>query len=519
MDTKDKKIINGLTDDQVAHIRIKAKSNPFFLADWVLGYNKLSTSLHAELCRWLIETNNEQYREILLPRSHYKSTVCTITDSIQIALTDDLKNQPYPRNLGPDARILIAHETQESASRFLESITRHFTGNEKLKALFPELRVDPNVQRVNKKELDLPRSKVWSEPTFDTVGVGGKSQGKHFNFIKCDDIYGAAARDSETERKTTVSWVNNLQSLLVTPKSDHIDFIGTRWAFDDIYAHVQKTYGSRLFRYVRSCEELVPVIEDGKIVKRRMPIFPEEFTPESLQILKKDRIVWNAQYANNPAEGSAAFDPNHLRYYNLVGTNRVRTLELKPEEDRIDELDKVILIDPATVGESGFIVTGSNKKNKVYVLEATKKDWKPPELIEYIFLSVMRWKPRIVAIEEVLFSQLFQFWLAREMQVRGIRFKIVPVKTRQKHKETRILGLSNYFTNSQVYFGEGMADLIEEYMQFGAQSVDQMHLLDALSYGPELWRAAIDEKKLDLWKKTEMQLLEGRDPSTGYSTI
>lgn len=510
-----KQIEDQFSDDEIKHLRFLAKTDLFFLCHWVLGYNKLSKNLHGELCKWMQSTWNDLYREILLPRSHYKTTVGTIGDSIQIALPDDQGNQPYPRNLGPDCRILLCHEVAGSAERFLFSITQHFTSNERLLSLFPECRPDLRLQKVNKHELELPRTKIWSEPTFDTMGVGGKSQGKHYNYIKADDLYGASARDSKVERESTINWVDNMQSFLVTPKSDHIDFIGTRWAFDDVYAHVEKTYGNKLQRYIRSCEEKFPVIgEDGRIQNKILPIFPEEFTPDSLAILKKNRVVWNAQYANNPSEGSAEFDPNYIRYYYWDSPKSVKSND-RLISAKLGELDKIFLIDPATVGDSGFIVTGANKTNKVFILDAIKHNWKPPEFVEFLFKQVTKWNPRVVVIEEVLFSQLYQFWIAREMQMRNIKFKIVPAKTRGKFKNERIRGLSNYFAAGQIYFNEGQRDLIEEYHQFGASS--DIHLLDALAYGPEFWKAGVDEAKIKQNDDAVKKWMAGRDPVTGYN--
>lgn len=503
---------SGFTSDEVKHLRRKAKTNLFFLASGVLGYTKLA-QLHLDLCKWIKATNARKYREILLPRSHYKSTVLTISDSIQIVLPDDLGNQPYPRNLGTSARLLISHETSEAAARFLHSITSHFTSNPVLMGLFPETVPNPREHRINKLELELPRESIWSEPTIDTVGVAGKSQGRHYNYIKCDDIYGAAARDSKAERESTILWVDNLQSLLISPKRDHIDFIGTRWAHDDVYAHIQKQYGDQLVRYVRSCEEYDPKS------KTKKPIFPEEFQPEDLEILKKNRIVWNAQYVNNPYEGGSKFEPGWLRFYNWHGRKIVVfTGNDSADTKEIDtgDLDKIMLIDPAMVGLAGLIVTGTDPRLNVYCLEAKKQEWNPPELVEEIFQQVIRWQPRLVAIEEVLFSGLFQHWLKREMSVRGIYFKLVPVKTRGKQKEARVLGLSNYFAAGQIFFNNSQKDLIDEFYDFGA--TENYHLLDALAYGPELWKVGVNTKKLDSLREAEEKLLSARDKITGYGS-
>jgi hypothetical protein len=108
-------------------------------------------------------------------------------------------------------------------------------------------------------------------------------------------------------------------------------------------------------------------------------------------------------------------------------------------------------------------------------------------------------------------------WLPREMQLRNVRFNVVPVKTNSKKKEVRIRGLSNYFQAGQIYFFENQHDLIEEFDRFGA--TEDIHLLDALAYGPEIWRPALNKQKWEDYKKAEEEYLKAHDPVTGYSEI
>lgn len=504
--------MKAFTSDQILHMRNKAKNNVWWLAYSVLGYNLVDSRLHKDFSGWLHQHDDDQYRCILLPRSHLKSTIATISDTIRIVLTDDMGTSPYPRNLGPNARVLIGHEIHDSAAVFLNSITDHFMINPLLMGLFPELVPDARKQRINKHELELPRQKIWSEPTIDTVGVGGRRQGRHYNYIKLDDITGAEARDSEATNKATKLWFDNIQSFLITPKTDHIDLIGTRWAFDDIYQHAFNAYEEQMIKYIRSCLEKDP--SSGELA----PIFPEQFTLESIRILMKNRIVWNANYANNPSEGGTHFKPEWKRYYRWVSPTQIVSGEgadLQLWDTR--DLDRIILVDPAMSGNAGYIITGTDKKNNIICLKAKKHTWSPPEFVEELFQDVVRWNPRIVVIEDVLFSGLYQHWLATEMNVRGIKFKVEPCKTRQQQKEARVLGLSNYFSARQIYFNQGQTDLIEEFDQFGA--TDDYHILDALAQGPKYWRAPLDRKRLEGYKETEQQWLQQQDPNTGYSTM
>lgn len=506
----DKKI-NGLTSDQIRALRIKCKYDLFFLATGPLGYDKLSVNLHGSFCRWLERNKYEQYRIKLLPRSHFKTTVDTITDSIQLALPDDLGNALYPHNLGSNIRILLAHDVAEMAQRFLYSITQHFTINPILIGLFPELIPNPRLQRINKSELELPRQAIWSEPTFDTMGVGGRGQGRHYNKLKLDDIYGEAARDSKTEREGHIQWFDNIQAFLLTPKTDHIDISGTRWAFDDVYAHAMKTYGKQMVKYIRS---VVERDKDGVL----QPIFPEQFSLESLEILKKNKKVWNAQYINDPKEGSAAWQPEWLRFYNKVGRNLQIFTSPSPfndggsEDISFEELDRIILIDPAMKGLTGFVVTGTDRKKRNFILEATKKAFKTEELRDHLFSAVIKWQPRVVVIEEVLFSAIYEPWFRAEMKLRGLKFNIELARTRQVEKALRVHGLTKYYQDGEIYCHADQSDFIEEYNQFGA--TDDYHLHDALAYGPRFWKPGNRNYNV----KLDLPAIV-RDPITGYSEI
>lgn len=499
--------MQALTTDQYRHLRKRAKLDLFFLSTSILGYNKLSPNLHGDLCWWLMRNCKHRFKEILLPRSHYKSTIGTISHSVQCALPDDSNIAPWPECLGPDIRLLIGHETADQAAKFLVSIAGHFLSNSLLMGLFPECVPTIRKHRINKHELELPRQGIWNEATFDTMGVGGKSQGRHYDYLKLDDLIGDKARDSKAEMKSAKDWIDNIQAFFTEFTKGKMDIIGTRWAFDDLYSHLHTMYGSALLKYIRSAEER----KDG-ILK---PIFPEAFTSESFSIIKKNRKVWTAQYANDPESGATEFDKAWKKYYRWRGYNRLSIGEDENMQHfNVMELDRCILIDPAMSGKAGFIVTGSNKDDKIFILEAKKNEWRPPELVDYIFASVSRWQPRLVAIEEVLFSGLFQHWLKREMSDRGIRFNIIPVRTGGKQKEARVKGLANYFAAGSIFFNETQEDLIEEYDMFGA--TNDYHLLDALAYGPEVWVRPFGKDRWDSLHEAEQLLLANRDSETGY---
>ena len=499
-----------ITSAQVKHLRWRCKNDLFFLAG-ILGFDQLSVNLHGHFCNWLLKTRNRRFRLALLPRSHYKTTVATITDSVRIVLPDDDGTSPYPENLGTNCRVLIGHEILDQAAEFLYGISSQFLSNPWLLALFPECIPSLREQRVNKYQLELPRTQRWTEPTIGTIGVGGRSQGKHYNFLKLDDLIGAQARDSKTEMANAKSWINNIQSFFVEFTKDKLDVVGTRWAIDDLYAHVMEMYDTDLCRYIRPAEEWD---EESQTLQ---PIFPEKFTTRSFDIIKRDPIVWNSQYANNPSAYGREFQPEWKRYYEIKPGSYNKTLIVfngdSKEEIQVQDLDRCILIDPAMSGLAGIVVTGGTGP-RIFVLDAKKDTCQPADLVDYIFQLVQKWNPRVVSIEEVLFSGIFRPWIEREMRARRHFFNVVGYKTNNKQKEVRVRGLIPYYSNGAIYHHRSQADLEKEYDGFGSTS--NFHMLDALAQGPSTWSKPLTRDDRRKQEDAENSRFAEMDADTGY---
>ncbi len=524
------KKFSHLTQEQIRHLRRLCKKNNFFLCT-SLGYISLNNSYHRDsVCRWVDETKGRQYRLKLDPRGHFKSTIFTTTDCIQTALPDDDGDSPYPYSLGPDVRILIAHEIDKMAQRFLYGITQHFMTNEVLVGLFPECIPDPKKQRINQAEMQLPRNVTFNEPTFDTIGLGGRGQGRHYNKLKLDDIIGDKARDSQTEMENAILWFDNILSFYDDPSRDQLDITGTRWSLDDVYAHAMEVYGDQLAVYTRSVEEIDKDIKSPTYGKK-VPIFPERFPPKTLEILRKNKKVWLAQYMNDPQSGATEFSPDWLKFfkwgnftqkgiYNTL-SSRVRFGELSNGQYRIDkavgDLDRVIFIDPAITGDLGYVITGTDEQSNIFTLDEFGGVMTPPEMVNRLFRDVQKWQPRLVCIEEVLFSKLYEFYLQAEMKLRRIFFNVEPIKIGNKQKPIRVRGLSNFFASGKIFFHESQEGLIEEFKAFGATAT--YHRLDAMSMGIGVWRAAVSKNTLDKQREAEERLLSQMDLTTGYSAM
>ncbi len=509
---KAEKRVEGMSTEHWKMMRRRCKTDLFFLTYGVLGYTKLSENLHGHLCSWMMRNRSPRFRLLLLPRGHYKSTIWTIADSIRIILPDDEKDQPWPELLGTDCRLVIIHETIEQASKFLVPITAHITSNTLLMGLFPEIVPSPRHHRISKFELELPRTQKWPEPTIDTLGVGARGQGRHYNYIKGDDLIGDKARDSKTEMETAIEWVDNIQSFFSEFNRDKLDFTGTRWAVNDLYRHIIKQYDRAILKYIR------PAIEYNSVSKKLEPIFPEAFSMEAFEILRRNKKIWNSQYANNPEDGDSKFDKAWKRHYEMHPTGKI--IVFNGDERLVYspfELDINILFDPSEGGKGAIVVTGCHHSGRTFILEAIKKEIKHPEWCNLLFTLVRKWKPRTVAIEKVLFSAIYSTWLKSEMRIRGVRFHITDVEPHGKEKKLRVQALTNYFQAGLIYYHKSQTDFEEEYDTFG--NTEDYHILDALAYGPLIWRGTFDPKIMDSYQEVEKMMLSGMDPVTGYSSI
>lgn len=500
-----------LTSDQWKELRVLSKTNLFFLCYSILGYTKLTVNTHGPVINWMDATRSKRFRLLLLPRGFYKTTLYTVGHAIQCSLTDDTNAEPWPYCLGTDLRLALIHEKETTAAKMLSEIQNHFLANEMLMALFPECIPDPKKHTINQLQFELPRKSFWKEETFEVMGIGARSQGNHYNVLKPDDLIGKEAKDSKIIMQSAKDWVDNIQSFLTSFGSlDRIDFTGTRWAHDDLYSHIIERYGSEIEIYTRAIEE-----KDEKGDK--IPTFPEEYPLERLAILRKNRKIFSAQYLNDPDSDTTDFDTDLLRYWYWKNKESIITFDNIAEANITHytrELDKLIFVDPAMSGKLGIVVTGTDSRMRIMVLEAVKDSFSTNKLLNYVLGLALKWQVRAIIVEKVLFSGLYEPIFLSEMTKRGLRFRFVlHTVGSKKSKSERISALTQYITTGQLYINERQDDLIEEMRKFGL--TDDIHLLDALSMGPHYWRPYSPINSFE----TTQQASAIRDSVSGYTPM
>lgn len=525
-----------------------AKTNLFWLASGPLHYDRLSPNLHGHYCQWLQANEGSRFILTLLPRLHFKTTIKTISDSIRYALPDDVGDCIYPANLGPDIRILINHAVDDKAAAFLYEIAAHFTTNVDLMALFPEVVPVYRKTRANKYELELNgRPTKWKETTFTASGVTASAQGGHFNLIQPDDIIGDKERDSEAHMRRIQEWVDNIQAFFVKLAHDKIHFTGTHYGPGDIYEHIKERYGKQLKVYRRSIEEPTGQ-KDKKGNPVLKPVF-EEITTESLEILKKNPRIYATQFQNDPSSGLAKFKQEWLNKrftYETEYTISFRTTELSAgrlikrdvvKRTSIDDMAVLILHDPATTGESGTVIVGTDENKNHFVLEAHQEVWTPDQFCERVFSWVLKYNPWCVGVESVLFSSLYEPWFLAEMKVRGIYFNVMPVPAgSQLQKDARVFGLAPLLQAGQIYLANNPNSLPDAEVDNIRYTIDPVyrephllaqmkrfgvikgyHVLDSLGMLPNLAKPGMLNTDRVAARQRSIDKISNRDPRTGYS--
>lgn len=505
--------LTALDGPTVERIRSRCKSDLYFLSKSVLGRPDVNLRTHGLMCRFLVEEPANK-RLLLMPRGHLKTAVATVDDSVRLALND------------PDARILFANEIDGTATAIMNECKAHFEKNQVLKMFFPEYIharfQGPGIKWSNDGAFLPNRVLNDKTPTFMSVGVGGAITGMHFTRIKADDLIGFEAKDSPTVMERTKKWIDNLEPLLVAP-AYIMDFIGTRWTMDDIYAHIMAGF-PELAVMTRGC------IENDE------PIFPlngngsERFTMHFYDILRATKPdMFYSQYENNPQTGGRRdFQGNKVRDF-WIHNGRVCFKENGLEKSwAIAELDRVVLADPsgdksnATNGavaikkndDAGIVVAGVSPRDDVFVLESISQKYTPTQFVDRLFEICCKWRPRVIGIEQAGLSTTLHYFQLK-CKLAKTYFRAEPLRPKNRVKNDRIrTNLEPVISTDRLFISRDQRILKGQVDFF--PNIKEDAVLDCLGYYPEIalvgTKAATDKER----DKRVDDLLGQRNPITGY---
>jgi hypothetical protein len=467
---------SGLSDERTEEVRrnlrFQAQRSTYVLAKAIVGFHDLTPRLHGAMCTWIEAPTRRKLG--LVPRDHLKTSVWTIADTVRRVAAN------------PNIRILIGNETATNASHFLRRIQAVFERSTLFRWLFPELIPDTQKTKWSETEMLVPRTRDYPESTVEVIGVGGAVVSRHFNHIKLDDLVGKEASESIDVMKKTIDWYLYCESLLERP-SDPIDTYGTRWTHKDLYAWIIE-------------HELDIDFFHRKAVNEYGTLWPERFPQDELDRIRRKigSFKFSCQYQNEPFDPEhMTFDPGWLRFFEVEGwepdKNNACTLMLRvvgqPKPIRVVP---VILTDPAiseksSAARSAVVCAGLAEDERVIVLEAWADRCQPLKMIDKIFEMAERWDPMCVTVEGVAYQRALKGFIEAECARRHRWLNVREVRPGSREgKESRIRGLQPYAERGRLWIRRSTAHvLVEEFEAFPLG--DTVDVLDALSYGPQVW--------------------------------
>ena len=411
----------SLTERVRQNLKENCLKSTYFLCKVVLGYTKLNPRVHLPMCEFVDQTEEYVRRMMLMPRTHFKTTIWTIAHTIKLVCKD------------PNIRILMIADTGTNASRFMQEIQQHFEHNEVFRWVFSEI-VPENFTKArwNQYEMQVNRTLIAREPTIDAIGALGGSESRHYDWIKADDLVTEKCIRSDVEMDKVIHWSGGLESLLIAQATDHIDFVGSRKKKGDLYEHQENMYSLGMEKEeIGFCAYAIgemavftrSAIEDSKV------IFPEQITMRFLMRLRKtDPQRYHAQYANSPkGTGLNTFDIESLRQFSWGPDGQIICNHEGESvwKGSVWGLDRIILFDPSVAekkmsSQQAILVVAKGGGPLRFVIEAHIGHFLPDEAIDLIFELDKKWHPGMVSIEKRGFQGWVKYWLQDRATLMGV---------------------------------------------------------------------------------------------------
>ncbi len=470
--------IGKLNDKQLQHLvweqeRTRCMTDLYYLAKEVLGYSDMG-EIHKPVCEivqsvnpliiylsgdktWktmqeakdevrrrldvvVIPPEFEQYykkddglftRLFLLFRGAFKSTLITIAHSIQLML------------IWPDIRILIgSHKKEDGSEPFLRAIKHHFMGNKAFRELFPEYCPLPNklgqIEWGTKSEVTLPnRSTKCAHPesTIETAGISTNVTGRHYDYIKADDLVTRDSVTNETMIQNTRQQYALLNFLFDQPEYGVRDIIGTPYHFADLYNDLRKTKNV--------IKVAIPAKDD-----KNQPTFPERFTTNGIDELEESGGMttydFSCQYMLNPVPASdQTFRPEWFErlgfWYEVLPANLKKYMFVDPANKRNRRSDY-----------TAMLVIGVDEKGEMYLIDALRDKLNVEERTNVAFDKAKKHGLKKVHWESVGFQDTDRYILEKKSREFGHYLSVEPIKATVSSKEDRIRGLQPIYARGMI---------------------------------------------------------------------
>lgn len=466
-----------MTNEELAKLRYRAKTDLYWLAKDILGMDALVERVHRPICDMFVqkkpgkpiwEQDTIKERLILAPRGHFKTSLDE-ADIIQWILYD------------ANVRILIMSGKASVAEAMMTNVKGHFQTNEKLRALFPELCPPSGKEFGNLSEFICPgRTKVIKEPTVLISSGASVKAGLHFDIIKGDDMVNEInTLTKEQILKVIMLW--NYAMPLVEPYG-YLDLIGTNYDDSDLYQWCMenkpklKSYKVAAWTPKHGYKAAFKNGSVKKITEDMVELlFPERFTFEWLNNQRlANEYIFNCQYLLDPTPTDTSLFTEEMIISHTIPHGHI---------PRSGSVFQVWDTASSTNGNSDFsaCATGMyDSQGNLFVLDLVYGRWNPNELVNMIIGQCVKWRPLCIGIEEANGSRMLQPALDLHARQMNLSLYIEWQKTSpNKHKNDTIAGLQPLFKDDKLYLSAAMTretrkELLKQFVKFPKTSHDDI---------------------------------------------
>ena len=525
--------------------RIVARGGLFFLCKGLIGFPDLTRRAHLAVSLFYEDDSFATSKLIEFPKSHFKTSIGTIGKILHSFACRAIRGEDLWD------RWAIASNTKTNAMRFLRLLKSVPESNILFQTFLPELLPEFSNDDVwNREEIIFPRRGSYTDPSVDTLGVGGAATTRHYTGLAEDDMLAEEDADSPTAIRKAIELHQYYTSLLV-PGTDgtYRNLINEHsWTEYDLNRHViDKEPDTAVFSVGASRglnlkrSRLIPdyILALTRPWKDGNTIFPEKYSREELRRRreKAGARIYNAVYENDPFDPDVVdFKESWLRFYEWGRTSSgERYIRLMPHGDSpmekisLSSLNVVAAFDPAlstkrSADRSALVIHGVDPQNRIIQLAAIATRESPLPTLNNVFASIQEWNVSRCAVEDVLFQKVLLDLLEKQCQGWNVAHPDTPIypgtfegikPARGPGKDGRIRALIGAsFEEGRVYVHKSQTDFIDEYLHFPIGATKD--LLDAFAYASTLWEPGMDDEQVAAILAQEARELAMRDAVTGY---
>jgi len=438
-----------------------ARRDLFFLAYHILGYKDIDTEWHRLLCKeWVRTRTLYPNRLALLPRGTFKTTLLTIADSIQLAL------------LNPNELIAIMSAVGDNARLMLKEIKWHHLYNPRFRRTFPEYAPQDKLWGT-KVACAVPcRTRVYREGTYNAIGVDEHVVSQHFTRFKKDDVQDEKNATNIEQLDSLDNWDKRTRALRQPGKAAWHDYMGTRWAVNDIYARI-KNRVSNLWVIERDAERGPHGEPDRLLVPS---ILSRAVLDEQKQSMGSS--YYFSQYRLNP------IDPENAEFKESDLDQCWVDIPIAT-----DQANFAVVVDPGFfkhrgTSETGIVVVGADALGNIWVVDGAVGKYGTQDIAKRAWGLAQMWGALGIYVEQIS-NEAVKEDLERLQKMSTFKCAIHVIRYQNKSKDMRIMRCQSYVETHSLRLSRRAPISQVVYDQFLQFPKGRNDVIDALAMGIE----------------------------------